>query len=383
MMLFLALHTLMQGVFGAMDIVLFYVFFEGGLIPMFILIGVWGGKNRIYAAFKFFLYTLLGSVLMLVALIVMALLAKTTSIPDITAFAQGGGFSKGLQIWLWLAFFSSLAVKMPMWPVHTWLPDAHVEAPTAASVILAAVLLKMGGYGFLRFSLPMFPDASAYFTPLVFVMSVIAIIYASLVAFRQTDIKKLIAYSSVAHMGFVTMGIFSGTEQGVQGAVFQMLSHGVISGALFLIVGVIYDRMHTREIAFYGGLVHRMPVYAAIFLLFTMGNVGLPGTSGFVGEILTMVGTFPVNAWVTAGAATGVILSAVYALTLYRKVAFGKIENPQLEKITDLDAREWVMFAPLIVATLVLGFAPMLALDFTRVSVQAILAGYDVFASTR
>jgi NADH-quinone oxidoreductase subunit M len=383
MMLFLLLQSLMQGVFAAMDIVLFYVFFEGGLIPMFILIGVWGGKNRIYAAFKFFLYTLLGSVLMLVALIVMAMMAKTTSIPDITAFAQSGGFSKGLQIWLWLAFFSSLAVKMPMWPVHTWLPDAHVEAPTAASVILAAVLLKMGGYGFLRFSLPMFPDASAYFTPLVFVMSVIAIIYASLVAFRQTDIKKLIAYSSVAHMGFVTMGIFSGTEQGVQGAVFQMLSHGVISGALFLIVGVIYDRMHTREIAFYGGLVHRMPVYAAIFLLFTMGNVGLPGTSGFVGEILTMVGTFPVNAWVTAGAATGVILSAVYALTLYRKVAFGKIENPQLEKITDLDAREWVMFAPLIVATLVLGFSPMLALDFTRVSVQAILAGYDVFASAR
>ena len=383
MMLFLLLQTLMQGVFAAMDIVLFYVFFEGGLIPMFILIGVWGGKNRIYAAFKFFLYTLLGSVLMLVALIVMAMLAKTTSIPDITAFAQSGGFSKSLQIWLWLAFFASFAVKMPMWPVHTWLPDAHVEAPTAASVILAAVLLKMGGYGFLRFSLPMFPDASAYFTPLVFILSVIAIVYASLVAFRQTDIKKLIAYSSVAHMGFVTMGIFAGNEQGVQGAIFQMLSHGVISGALFLIVGVIYDRMHTREIAFYGGLVHRMPVYAAIFMLFTLGNVGLPGTSGFVGEILTMVGTFQVNAWVTAGAATGVILSAVYALTLYRKVAFGKIENPQLDKIADLDAREWAMFVPLVVATIVLGVAPMIALDFTRVSAQTIIAGFDVFASAR
>jgi NADH-quinone oxidoreductase subunit M len=381
MTLFLVLHTFMQGVFAAMDIVLFYVFFEGGLIPMFILIGVWGGKNRVYAAFKFFLYTLLGSVLMLVALIVMAIMVKSTSIPDITAFAQSGGFSKGLQIWFWLAFFASFAVKMPMWPVHTWLPDAHVEAPTAASVILAAVLLKMGGYGFLRFSLPMFPDASAYFTPLVFVMSVIAIIYASLVAFRQTDIKKLIAYSSVAHMGFVTMGIFAGTELGLQGAIFQMLSHGVISGALFLIVGVIYDRMHTREIAFYGGLVHRMPVYAAIFLLFTMANVGLPGTSGFVGEILTMAGTFSVNAWVAAGAATGVILSAVYALTLYRKVAFGKIENPKLETIADLNAREWVMFVPLVIATLVLGFAPMLAMDFTRPTVEAILAGYDVFAA--
>jgi NADH-quinone oxidoreductase subunit M len=380
-MLFLVLHTLMQGVFAAMDIVLFYVFFEGGLIPMFILIGVWGGKNRVYAAFKFFLYTLIGSVLMLVALILMAIMAKTTSIPEITAFAQQGGFSENLQIWLWLAFFASFAVKMPMWPVHTWLPDAHVEAPTAGSVILAGVLLKMGGYGFLRFSLPMFPDASAYFAPLVFIMSVIAIIYASLVAFRQTDIKKLIAYSSVAHMGFVTMGIFAGTEQGVQGAIFQMLSHGIISGALFLIVGVIYDRMHTREIAAYGGLVHRMPVYAAIFLLFTMGNVGLPGTSGFVGEILTMTGTFPVNAWVTAGAATGVILSAVYALTLYRKVAFGKLENPALATITDLNAREWAMFVPLVIGTLVLGFAPMIALDFTKLSTQAILAGYDVFAA--
>jgi NADH-quinone oxidoreductase subunit M len=373
----------MQGVFAAMDIVLFYVFFEGGLIPMFILIGVWGGKNRVYAAFKFFLYTLLGSVLMLVALIAMAIMAKSTSIQDITAFAQQGGFSEGLQIWLWLAFFASFAVKMPMWPVHTWLPDAHVEAPTAASVILAAVLLKMGGYGFLRFSLPMFPYASAYFATLVFVLSVIAIVYASLVAFRQTDIKKLIAYSSVAHMGFVTMGIFAGTEQGVQGAIFQMLSHGIVSGALFMIVGVIYDRMHTREIAFYGGLVHRMPVYAAVFMLFTLANVGLPGTSGFVGEILTMAGTFPVNAWVAAGAALGVIFSAVYALTLYRKVAFGKIENPQLAAITDLDAREWVMFAPLVIGTILLGLAPAIALDFTRPSAQAVMAGFNVFAASR
>jgi NADH-quinone oxidoreductase subunit M len=383
MVLFLLLQTLMQGVFAAMDIVLFYVFFEGGLIPMFILIGVWGGKNRIYAAFKFFLYTLLGSVLMLVALIAMVLLAGSSSIPDITAFAQAGGFSSQLQLWLWLAFFASFAVKMPMWPVHTWLPDAHVEAPTGGSVILAGVLLKMGGYGFLRFSLPMFPDASVFFAPLVFALSVVAIVYASLVAFRQTDMKKLIAYSSVAHMGFVTMGIFAGTELGVQGAIFQMLSHGVIAGALFMVVGVIYDRMHTREIAFYGGLVHRMPVYAAIFLLFTMGNVGLPGTSGFVGEIMTMTGTFLVSPWIAAGAAIGVILSAVYALTLYRKVTFGTLDNPKLADIKDLDAREWAMFAPLVIATLVLGIVPMIALDFTRASAQAILSGYDIFAALR
>ena len=278
---------MMIGVFCALDLILFYIFFEGVLIPMFLIIGIWGGKNRFYAAYKFFLYTLLGSVLMLAAILaMMATVAHTTSIPELMVYK----FAPSLQIWLWLAFFASFAVKMPMWPVHTWLPDAHVEAPTAGSVILAGILLKMGGYGFLRFSLPMFPNASAYFTPLVFVMSVIAIIYTSLVAFRQTDIKKLIAYSSVAHMGFVTMGIFSGNAIGVQGAVFQMISHGIISGALFLCVGVVYDRMHTREIAFYGGLVNRMPWYAATFLLFTMGNVGLPGTSGFVGEILTMTG---------------------------------------------------------------------------------------------
>jgi NADH-quinone oxidoreductase subunit M len=373
MVLFLLLETLMIGVFCAQDIILFYIFFEGGLIPMFILIGVWGGERRVYAAFKFFLYTLLGSLLMLVAIVYMIAKAGTTNIPELTAFAQSGGFDFAEQLWLWLAFFASFAVKLPMWPVHTWLPDAHVEAPTAASVVLAAILLKMGGYGFLRFSLPMFPEASHYFTPFVFALSVIAIVWASLVAFRQLDMKKLIAYSSVAHMGFVTMGLFSGTEQGVQGAIFQMLSHGVISGALFLCVGVVYDRMHTREIAFYGGLVNRMPVYAAVFMLFTMGNVGLPGTSGFPGEILTMVGAFQVNAWVAAGAATGVILSAAYALTLYRKVAFGVIENPRLDKIEDLDAREWATFVPLVIATLIMGLAPAYVLDFTEMSTQTII----------
>ncbi len=381
MVLFLVLETLMIGVFCAQDIILFYVFFEGGLIPMFILIGVWGGERRVYAAFKFFLYTLLGSLLMLVAIVAMISIAGTASIEELTAYAQTTGFGFGLQLFLWLAFFASFAVKLPMWPVHTWLPDAHVEAPTAASVVLAAILLKMGGYGFLRFSLPMFPEASHFFTPLVFALSVIAIVWASLVAFRQVDMKKLIAYSSVAHMGFVTMGAFSGTVQGIQGSIFQMLSHGVISGALFLCVGVLYDRMHTREIAFYGGVVSRMPVYAAIFLLFTMGNVGLPGTSGFPGEILTMVGTFQVNAWVAAGACLGIIFSASYALTLYRKVALGTIENPKLDGIADLDAREWITFVPLVIATLVMGLAPSYVLDFTRSSAEAIAALYATGAA--
>jgi NADH-quinone oxidoreductase subunit M len=369
MIAFLVLETLMIGVFCALDLVVFYIFFEAALIPMFLIIGIWGGKNRLYAAYKFFLYTLAGSVLMLAAILTMIGVAKTSSIPDLMAYH----FSPTMQIWLFLAFFASFAVKMPMWPVHTWLPDAHVEAPTAGSVILAGILLKMGGYGFLRFSLPMFPAASTYFTPLIFALSVIAIIYTSLVAFRQTDIKKLIAYSSVAHMGFVTMGIFSGNAYGIQGAIFQMLSHGVISGALFLCVGVIYDRMHTREIAFYGGLVNRMPWYAAVFMLFTMGNVGLPGTSGFVGEMLTMTGVYGASTITVLFAATGVILSAVYALSLYRRVVFGEIVNPKLSAIADLDLREVVIFAPLIVGALALGVYPRLITDVTSASVERLV----------
>ncbi|MFT6660756.1 MAG: NADH-quinone oxidoreductase subunit M [Maricaulis maris] len=373
MIAFLLLETMVIGVFCALDLVLFYIFFEGGLIPMFIIIGVWGGQNRVYAAFKFFLYTLLGSVLMLVAMIVMFLQAGTT---DVTVLLETE-FARNAQMWMWLAFFASFAVKMPMWPVHTWLPDAHVQAPTAGSVILAGVLLKLGGYGFLRFSLPMFPEASDYFAPMVFVLSIIAIIYTSLVAFRQTDIKKLIAYSSVAHMGFVTMGLFAMNETGVQGAIFQMISHGVISGALFLCVGVIYDRMHTREIAFYGGLVHKMPVFAAIFGLFAMANVGLPGTSGFVGEIMTMVGAFQVSWWIATGAAVGVILSAMYMLTVYRDVVFGEITNPKLETITDLNRMEWLIFIPLIIGTLLLGVFSTLITDVTATAVDHLLSNYD------
>lgn len=372
MLAFLVLETLMIGVFCALDMILFYLFFEGGLIPMYLIIGVWGGKRRIYASFKFFLYTLLGSVLMLLAIMYMYLQVGTTFIPDLMA-AQ---FDADYQTWLWLAFFASFAVKMPMWPVHTWLPDAHVEAPTAGSVILAGVLLKMGGYGFLRFSLPMFPLASEMFAPLVFVLSAIAIVYTSLVAFAQEDMKKLIAYSSVAHMGFVTMGIFSGTTQGVQGAVFQMLSHGWISGALFLCVGVVYDRMHTREIAAYGGLVNRMPVYAAIFMLFTMANVGLPGTSGFVGEFLTIIGTFQVSTTTAMVAASGVIFAAVYALTLYRRVVFGKIGNEGLEEIEDVTRLERFIFLPLLIATLVFGIWPMPILDLTAASIDLLLNNF-------
>ena len=359
---FLVLETFMIGVFCALDLVVFYVFFEAGLIPMFIIIGVWGGVDRIYASFKFFLYTLLGSLFMLAAVVYMYLTAGTSDVPTLEQYA----FDPGAQTWLWLAFFASFAVKLPMWPVHTWLPDAHVQAPTAGSVILAGILLKMGGYGFLRFSLPMFPDASVLFQPFVFTISVIAIVYASLVAWRQTDMKKLIAYSSVAHMGFVTLGIFSFTEIGVQGAVFQMLSHGLISGALFLIVGVVYDRMHTREIAAYGGLVHRMPVYATLFILFTMANVGLPGTSGFVGEILTMVGAFQANTWAAAGAALGVIFSAVYMLTLYRRTVFGEITNPELENIQDVNVKELICLIPLAIGTILLGILPNLIFDITR-----------------
>ena len=336
MIAFLLLETLMIGVFCALDIVLFYVFFEAGLIPMFIIIGVWGGKRRVYASFKFFLYTLLGSVLMLLAIMAMFFQSGTTDIPTLLTHA----FPAQMQTWLWLAFFASFAVKMPMWPVHTWLPDAHVEAPTAGSVILAGILLKMGGYGFLRFSLPMFPLASLDFAPLVFALSVIAIIYTSLVALMQEDMKKLIAYSSVAHMGYVTMGIFAMNQDGIQGAIFQMLSHGLVSGALFLCVGVVYDRMHTREIAAYGGLVNNMPKYAVVFLIFTMANVGLPGTSGFVGEFLTLLGVFQVNTWVALFATTGVILSAAYALWLYRKVIFGALTKDSLKGMLDLSGRE-------------------------------------------
>jgi NADH-quinone oxidoreductase subunit M len=372
MIAFLILEVLVIGVFTALDLILFYMFFEFGLVPMFLIIGIWGGKRRVYAAFKFFLYTLLGSVLMLAAVLAMIGISGTSSIPELMQYK----FDPMLQTWLWLAFFASFAVKMPMWPVHTWLPDAHVEAPTAGSVILAGILLKLGGYGFMRFSLPMFPQASEVWAPLVFGLSAIAIIYTSLVAFRQTDIKKLIAYSSVAHMGFVTMGIFSGNAVGEQGALYQMISHGVISGALFLCVGVVYDRMHTREIAFYGGLTQRMPWYAAVFLLFTMGNVGLPGTSGFVGEIMTMTGTYEASTWTALLAATGVILSAMYALTLYRRVMFGEITNPQLANITDLDWREIAIFVPLIVSTLFLGVYPHSVFQYTGASVDALVGAY-------
>ncbi len=370
---FLLLETLVIGVFCALDLILFYIFFEGSLLPMFLIIGVWGGANRVYAAFKFFLYTFLGSILMLVAMIFMYLQAGTTDIPALMEHE----FAPNVQTWLWLAFFASFAVKVPMWPVHTWLPDAHVEAPTAGSVILAGVLLKLGGYGFLRFSIPMFPNASEFFAPMVWALSVIAIVYTSLVAFRQTDMKKLIAYSSVAHMGFVTMGTFAMTELGVQGAIYQMLSHGVISGALFLCVGVIYDRFHTREIAFYGGVVHKMPVYAAFFMLFTMANVGLPGTSGFVGEIMTMAGVFQVDPRVAFGAALGVIFSAVYMLTLYRKVIFGEMTNAKLESAADLDAREWINLGVLAALAIWLGFQTTPITDVTEASVQALIADYQ------
>ncbi|KJS09479.1 MAG: NADH-quinone oxidoreductase chain 13 [Hoeflea sp. BRH_c9] len=373
MIAFLVLETMMIGVFCALDIVLFYVFFEAGLIPMFIIIGVWGGKRRVYASFKFFLYTLAGSVLMLLAIMAMYWDAGTTDIRALLAH----DFPAEMQTWLWLAFFASFAVKMPMWPVHTWLPDAHVEAPTAGSVILAGVLLKLGGYGFIRFSLPMFPLASADFAPFIFTLSVVAIIYTSLVALMQDDMKKLIAYSSVAHMGFVTMGIFAANQQGVQGAIFLMLSHGLVASALFLCVGVVYDRMHTREIAAYGGLVNIMPKYAAALMLFTMANVGLPGTSSFVGEFLTLMGVFQVNTWVALFAATGVILSAAYALWLYRRVIFGALEKESLKAMLDLSRREKVILYPLIALTIFFGVYPAPILDVTAASVDALINNYS------
>ncbi len=373
MIAFLVLETLMVGTFCALDLVLFYLFFEGGLIPMFLIIGVWGGPRRVYASFKFFLYTLLGSVLMLLAIMAMYWEAGTTDIPTLLHHA----FPRTLQTWAWLAFLASFAVKMPMWPVHTWLPDAHVEAPTAGSVILAAILLKMGGYGFLRFSLPMFPEASQHLAPLIYALSVIAIVYTSLVALMQEDIKKLIAYSSVAHMGFVTMGIFAVTAQGVAGGIFQMISHGIVSAALFLCVGVVYDRMHTREIAAYGGLVNRMPVYAFVFMVFTLANVGLPGTSGFVGEFLTLIGTFRINTWVATLATLGTILSACYALWLYRKVIFGKLEKPSLFNIRDMGWREVTLFAPLVILTILLGVYPKPVLDISTASVTQLIDNYQ------
>ena len=373
MIAFLVLETLMVGTFSALDLVLFYLFFEGGLIPMFLIIGVWGGPRRVYASFKFFLYTLLGSVLMLLAIMAMYWQSGTT---DITVLLKYN-FPVSMQPWLWFAFFASFAVKMPMWPVHTWLPDAHVEAPTAGSVILAAILLKMGGYGFLRFSLSMFPIASHDFAPFVFTLSVIAIVYTSLVALVQEDMKKLIAYSSVAHMGYVTMGIFAANTQGVAGGIFQMISHGFVSAALFLCVGVVYDRIHSREIAVYGGLVNRMPLYAFVFLLFTMANVGLPGTSGFVGEFLSLIGTFRSNITVATFATIGVILSACYALWLYRKVVFGKLVKPSLAGITDMGWRESLVFAPLVILTLVFGFYPKPILDMSASSVASLLDTYN------
>jgi NADH-quinone oxidoreductase subunit M len=385
MIAFLVLESLMIGVFVALDLVLFYLFFEAGLIPMFLIIGIWGGKERIYASFKFFLYTFLGSVLMLVAMIAMYVDAGTTDIVQLlnhrfgseTMSVAGFQIVGGLQTLLWLAFFASFAVKMPMWPVHTWLPDAHVQAPTAGSVVLAAILLKMGGYGFLRFSLPMFPVASDLLAPFVLWLSAIAIVYTSLVALAQKDMKKLIAYSSVAHMGFVTAGIFVVNQQGIDGAIFQMISHGFISGALFLCVGVIYDRMHTREIDAYGGLVNRMPAYALVFMLFTMANVGLPGTSGFVGEFLTLMGMFQYNTWIAAVAATGVILSAGYALWLYRRVVFGDLIKESLKTIKDMTVRERAIFAPLIVMTILLGVYPALVTDIIGPSVEALIQTYD------
>ncbi|WP_040651628.1 NADH-quinone oxidoreductase subunit M [Roseovarius sp. 217] len=385
MIAFLLLETLMLGVFMALDLVLFYLFFEAGLIPMFLIIGIWGGRERIYASFKFFLYTFLGSVLMLVAMVAMFSDAGTTDIADLlkhefeseTFSILGVHVIGGMQTLMFLAFFASFAVKMPMWPVHTWLPDAHVQAPTAGSVVLAAILLKMGGYGFLRFSLPMFPVGTEVLTPLVLWMSAIAIVYTSLVALAQEDMKKLIAYSSVAHMGYVTMGIFAANQQGVDGAIFQMISHGFISGALFLCVGVIYDRMHTREIDAYGGLVNRMPAYALIFMFFTMANVGLPGTSGFVGEFLTLVGVFQVNTWVAAVATSGVILSAAYALWLYRRVVFGDLIKESLRTITDMNKRERAIFAPLVVMTLLLGVYPRLVTDITGPSVEALISNVE------
>lgn len=374
MIAFLLLETMMVGMFCALDLVLFYIFFEAVLIPMFIIIGVWGGKRRVYASFKFFLYTLLGSVLLLLAILSLYQQFATT---DIVVLSSVASIPENVQRWLWLAFFASFAVKVPMWPVHTWLPDAHVEAPTAGSVILAGVLLKMGGYGFLRLSLPILPEATVYFTPLVYGLSVIAIVYTSLIALAQEDMKKLIAYSSVAHMGFVTIGIFSLTQQGVEGAMFQMLSHGIVSGALFLCVGVVYDRLHTREINRYGGLVKNMPKYAVVFMLMTMASVGLPGTSGFVGEFLVLLGVYKVNTLVAFIAATGVVLGAAYMLFLYRRVVFGELTKPDVRSMKDINAREIAIFAPLVVLVIWMGVYPSSFLAPMAPSIERVLARFE------
>ncbi len=374
MIAFLVLETMMVGMFCALDFVVFYLFFEGVLIPMFLIIGVWGGPRRIYAAFKFFLFTLAGSVLMLIAVLTFYVVVGTT---DIQTLMQAR-IDPSLQYWLWLAFFASFAVKVPMWPVHTWLPDAHVEAPTAGSVILAGVLLKMGAYGFLRFSLPMLPEASLFFQPLIFTLSVVAIIYTSLVALAQEDMKKLVAYSSVAHMGFVTIGIFTVSVQGVEGALFQMLSHGIISAALFLCVGVVYDRIHSRDIARYGGLVHRMPAYALVFMVFTLGALGLPGTSGFIGEFLSLLAAYQTNRLLAVLASIGVVLGAVYMLWLYRRVMLGVLEKEELKSILDLNRREVAIFAPLVVLVLWMGIYPEYFLGFMHASANNLVENFEI-----
>ncbi|MGB0844741.1 MAG: NADH-quinone oxidoreductase subunit M, partial [Alphaproteobacteria bacterium] len=377
MIAFLLLETLMIGTFCALDIFLFYVFFEAVLIPMFLIIGIWGGSRRVYSAFKFFLYTLAGSVLMLVAMIVLYVVGGTADIPALAALT----YTEDLQFWLWLAFFASFAVKVPMWPVHTWLPDAHVEAPTAGSVILAGVLLKMGGYGFLRFSIPIMPNASDYFAPMVFALSVVAVIYTSLVALVQEDMKKLIAYSSVAHMGFVTIGTFALNQQGIEGAVFQMLSHGVVSGALFLLVGVIYDRLHTREISRFGGLAYNMPRYALVFMVFTMASVGLPATSGFVGEFLVLTGAFKASTLVAFFATTGIVLGAAYMLWLYRRVVFGPLDKDDVKAMLDLSPREILTFAPLLVLVFWMGVYPTPFLDIISGSVENLVDNFNAAIS--
>jgi len=374
MLSFLFLETVMIGMFASIDILLFYIFFEAVLIPMYLIIGIWGGERRIYASFKFFLYTLLGSVLMLIAIIVIYTNTGIMNIQDL----QGNYFDKSTQKFLWLAFFASFAVKIPMWPFHTWLPDAHVEAPTAGSVILAGVLLKMGGYGFIRFSLGMLPEATAFFIPLIMTLSIIAIVYTSLVALAQEDIKKLIAYSSVAHMGIVTIGIFLVNQQGLEGAMIQMISHGVVSAALFLCVGVIYDRMHTRQISFYGGLVNKMPTYATVFMIFMLASVGLPGTSGFIGELLVILGAFKVSTFIAIGASLGIILSAVYMLYLYKRIIFGAITNEKLKDILDLDLREKIMLISLSFIVLLIGIFPNIFLEPMRQSIEIIITNYEI-----